>query len=421
MTESRRYTVQPRGESRRQPEYQGSADGWLHAIDSRQAVMRERLVTLAKINSGSDNVVGVNRVGEYMAGYFAELGVDVDRHALQPVTQVNDDGEVTPRPLGDAFVFSQRPQAPVQVLLVGHLDTVFAVDHPFQSVREIAGNRLNGPGVADLKGGLIVMHTALAALENSPWREHIGWRVILNPDEEIGSPGSAPLLIQAAQQANAGLVFEPSMPDGSLAGARKGSGNFALVFHGRAAHAGREHHLGRNALRALADCLAAIDVLNGEREGVTINPAFVHGGGANNVVPDRGLLRFNIRIERGEDEAWFQHQLDAILADINAREGITVECHGGFGRKPKILDARQQQLFNLVADCGRELGQDIVWYPTGGCCDGNNLAAAGLANVDTLGVIGGAIHSSDEYVELDSLVPRAKLTALLLARLAADA
>jgi len=398
----------------------GAEDDWLRAIEQQATTMRERLVTLARINSGSDNVAGVNQVGECMAGYFSALGAEVDRRALTAATQVDDDGEVTSRPLGDAFLFSRRPHAPLQVLLVGHLDTVFAVDHPFQKVREIAGNRLNGPGVADLKGGLVVMHTALAALEASPWRDHIGWQVILNPDEEIGSPGSAPLLAEAAQKADVGLIFEPAMPDGSLAGARKGSGNFALVFHGHAAHAGREHHLGRNALRALADALTAIDTLNGERDGVTINPAFVAGGGANNVVPDRGLLRFNVRIERAEDEAWFQHQLDSILAALNARDGITVECHGGFGRKPKILDARQLQLFNRVAACGRELGQDIVWHPTGGCCDGNNLAAAGLPNVDTLGVIGGAIHSSDEYVELDSLVPRAQLTALLLARLAAD-
>src|SRR5699024_7478077 len=100
--------------------------------------------------------------------------------------------------------FVQRPEAPLQVLLVGHLDTVFAEDHPFQTVREIEGGRLNGPGVADLKGGLIVMHAALVAIENSPWRDQIGWRVLLNPDEEIGSPGSAPLLVAAAKQADAG-------------------------------------------------------------------------------------------------------------------------------------------------------------------------------------------------------------------------
>lgn len=395
-----------------------SKAAWLAAIDDEAAALRERLVALAEINSGSDNVAGVNQVGERMAEHFARLGCQAQRHSLQPATQVGDDGESRPRPLGDAFTFVQRPEAPVQLLLVGHLDTVFAVDHPFQSVREIEGNRLNGPGVADLKGGLIVMHTALTAIEQSPWRDDIGWNVLLNPDEEIGSPGSAQLLADAAPHADAGLIFEPAMPDGSLAGARKGSGNFTLVFQGRAAHAGREHHLGRNALRALADCLSAIDALNGQRDGVTINPAFVHGGGANNVVPDRGVMRFNVRIKRVEDEQWFNEHLDAVLAEINTRDGISVTRHGAFGRKPKVLDDRQRALFELVADCGRELGEDIVWHPTGGCCDGNNLAAAGLPNVDTLGVVGGAIHSSDEYMELDSLTSRSKLVALVMARLA---
>src|SRR5699024_5731347 len=254
MTESRQNS----NPSARQSMLAGAEDDWLRAIEQQATTMRERLVTLARINSGSDNVAGVNQVGECMAGYFSALGAEVDRRALTAATQVDDDGEVTSRPLGDAFLFSRRPHAPLQVLLVGHLDTVFAVDHPFQKVREIAGNRLNGPGVADLKGGLVVMHTALAALEASPWRDHIGWQVILHPDEEIGSPGTAPLLAEAAQKADVGLIFEPAMPDGSLAGARKGSGNFALVFHGHAAHAGREHHLGRNALRALADALTAI-------------------------------------------------------------------------------------------------------------------------------------------------------------------
>jgi len=394
---------------------------WLTSIEVQAGRMRERIVELAEINSGSDNTAGVNRVGETLAGYFAALGAKAERHTLPAATQVGDDGEVQSRPLGDAFVFTQRPQAPVQVLLVGHLDTVFAADHPFQHVREIDGNRLNGPGVADLKGGLVVMHTALTALEHSPWRDRIGWQVVLNPDEEIGSPGSADLLTRAASGAHAGLVYEPAMPDGSLAGARKGSGNFALVAHGRAAHAGREHHLGRNALRALADALVAIDELNGQRDGVTINPAFVHGGGATNVVPERAVLRLNVRIEQVADEAWFNSRLDAILAEINGRDGLRIDCHGGFARKPKVLDAHQQSLFDLVAACGAELGEDIAWRATGGCCDGNNLAAAGLANVDTLGVVGGAIHSSDEYVELDSLVPRARLSALVLARLAAGA
>lgn len=392
---------------------------WLGWIDSRFGWMRDTLIDLARINSGSHNVAGVNRVGDAMTALLTPLTDSCERVTLPAMDYIDDDGQPAQRPLGNAIRARKRTKTPVRALLCGHLDTVFGPEHPFQDVRTTAGNRLNGPGVADLKGGLVVMLTALQALERSPWAQRIGWEVLLNPDEEIGSPGSAALLAEAAPRHHAGLVYEPAMPDGSLAGRRKGSGNFTIVAHGRAAHAGREHHLGRNAVRALADCTRAIDQLNGRREGITVNPAFIHGGGAMNIVPDRALLRFNVRIAEPEDEAWFLRELDAIIAGINERDGIRLERHGHFTRKPKLLDAAHRRLFALAADCGEHLGMPLQWRPTGGCCDGNNLAAAGLPNIDTLGVVGGHIHSDAEYVELDSLVARAKLSALLLMRLAA--
>lgn len=392
---------------------------WLSWVDSRFDSMRDALIELANINSGSHNVIGVKRVADAVAALFAPLGGTSERLTLPALESIDDDGRLVQHALGEAVRIRKRHDAPVKVLLCGHLDTVFSADNPFQHVRPLDSNRLNGPGVADLKGGLIVMLTALQALERSPWAERIGWEVLLNPDEEIGSPGSASLLQASAPHHDLGLVYEPAMPDGSLAGRRKGSGNFTVVAHGRAAHAGREHHLGRNAVRALADCVGAIDELNGRRDGVTVNPAFIRGGGALNVVPDRAVLRFNVRIAQPEDEAWFLGEMDAIIHHINRRDGIRLERHGRFGRKPKMLGAPNEDLFRLVADCGRSLGMALEWHATGGCCDGNNLSAAGLPNVDTLGVVGGHIHSDAEYVELDSLTARAKLSALLLMRLAA--
>lgn len=135
-------------------------------------------------------------------------------------------------------------------------------------------------------------------------------------------------------------------------------------------------------------------------------------------MPDLCISRFNIRLEQVDDEAWCQQHLDRLLADINARDGISIELHGGFGRKPKKLSGANQKLFELARDCGAELGMSISWLPTGGCCDGNNLAAAGIPNIDTLGVRGGKIHSSDEYMHVSSLTERAKLSALILMKLA---
>ncbi|MDX1654097.1 MAG: peptidase dimerization domain-containing protein, partial [Candidatus Competibacteraceae bacterium] len=196
----------------------------------------------------------------------------------------------------------------------------------------------------------------------------------------------------------------------------KGSGNWTAVVRGRAAHAGREHHLGRNAVVALAGFVTALDGLNGQREGVTVNPARFEGGGPTNVVPDRAGMRFNIRVQNAAQQTWVEKQLIRLTAEINARDGIQLALHGGFGRPPK---PRFPALFQFVSDCGRQLDLPVRFADTGGCCDGNNLAAHGLPNVDTLGVRGGAIHSADEYLLVDSLVERARLSALLLMRLGA--
>jgi glutamate carboxypeptidase len=395
-------------------------DPWLDWLNDRQATMVETTIRLAEINSGSLNAAGVDAVGTALVELCQPLGGQVERLAVAPYTLITPDGEQAHCPLGHAIRIRKRPEAPFQVYLGGHLDTVYAPDHPFQQVRRLDDNRLNGPGVTDLKGGLLVMINALLAFERTPWAEQLGWEILLNPDEEIGSPSSAVLIAEAARRVDVGLIYEPCMPDGSLAGARKGSGNFSVVVQGRAAHAGREHHLGRNAIRALCDYIAALDRLNGQREGVTINPGFIHGGGAVNTVPDRAMARFNIRIEQSEDESWCLQQLQRLGGDINQREGIQLQLYGQFGRKPKVLSQANLELFRLASRCGEELGLPLAWQPSGGCCDGNNLAAAGVPNIDTLGVQGGAIHSSDEYLCVDSLVPRAKLSALLLMQLAAD-
>lgn len=249
--------------------------------------------------------------------------------------------------------------------------------------------------------------------------QHVGWTVLFNPDEEIGSPGSASLFPQFAMDHHVGLLYEPCYADGNLAGERKGSGNFSVVVKGRSAHAGREHHLGRNAIRAMADFVSALDDLNGQREGVTVNPGTIHGGDAMNIVPDTCTFKFNIRTLKITDEAWCESQIMQLMQQLNDRDGISIELFGGFGRSPKTMTLAWQRLCEVLQSCGKSLDMQIGFVPTGGCCDGNNLAAVGLPNIDTLGVQGGNIHSDREYMRLVSLTERAQLSALLLFRLAA--
>jgi glutamate carboxypeptidase len=354
-----------------------------------------------------------------VAEWFAPLGAEAETLDLAAQTSTADDGSVLERALGRALRLRRRPDAPLQVFLCGHLDTVFPVSSPFQHVTVEDADLLRGPGVADLKGGLMAMWAALSALEASPQRERIGWEVLFNPDEEVGSTGSAPLLRQAAARNHLGLVYEPALPDGSLAGARKGSGNFDLIVHGRAAHAGRDPGAGRNAIVACAHLAEAIDALNGQRDGLTLNPGYVHGGGALNQVPDRAVLKFNVRTTGHDDACWLHEQLDMLMTREQARrDGIQIELRGGFTRPPKPFDARNQRLAGLIADCGRDLGLALAFNPTGGCCDGNNLHEARLPNIDNLGVVGGEIHSDREWMRVSSMAERGKLSALLLLRLA---
>jgi glutamate carboxypeptidase len=322
------------------------------------------------------------------------------------------------RPVAEALSIRKRPDAPLQILLVGHMDTVFAVDDAFQKPRYVSETILNGPGVADLKGGLVVMLKALEALEKHPQAERIGWQVILNPDEEIGSISSDPLLQQSAAGKHLGLIYEPALADGTLAGARKGSGNFSIKVTGKAAHAGRNPEDGRNAVVAAAEIAQQLFALNGKRPGLSINPANIRGGGALNVVPDLAIIRFNIRTQQPEDEAFIMAKIEAMLALLRNRNGFGAELHGRFTRPPKPMSAENKRLFDWVQNCGRELGQEIAVKPSGGCCDGNNLWHYGLANVDTLGVRGEHIHSPNERVYLESLTEKAQLSALLLMKLA---
>lgn len=391
---------------------------WLDWLNSQQQDMLHKTIELASINSDSLNRDGVNAVRQKLTEYCIPLGGEVKVQAVAPYPFLNRAGEIENIPLGDALSIKKRPEAPLQIFFCGHMDTVFPIDSPFQTVRWLDDNTLNGPGVADLKGGLVLMLKAIEAFERSPWAERIGWEILFNPDEEIGSPSSAPLIKDIAQRIDLGLIYEPCLADGTLAGARKGSGNFSIAVRGRAAHAGREHHLGRNAIRATCDFISALDDLNGQRQGVTINAGYIEGGGAVNVVPDLTIARFNIRIEKPQDEGWCLEQLSKLLQQLNQRDGISATLHGGFGRIPKVLSKANLALFELTKACGAELGMNINWVSTGGCCDGNNLAAAGIPNIDTLGVQGGNIHSPEEFMRVDSLTQRSKLSALLLMKLA---
>jgi glutamate carboxypeptidase len=396
---------------------QSDAGQILSWIATQHAAMQRRVTAWASINSNSFNTRGLATLSEAVEKEFQGLGGETCRHALKPLATIGMRGETVQQPLGEAIAITKRPEAPVQVLLNIHLDTVYAADASFQTVKEDS-NRLCGPGVADAKGGIAVMLTALEALERSPRAGRIGWRVFLNPDEEIGSPGSAELLMEWAKPCHFGLLFEPALPDGALVDRRRGSGNFTIVVRGRSAHAGRDFANGRSALLAASQLALDLHALNVRVPGITLNIGAIDGGGPANVVPDVAICRVNIRITEAADQEKVMGPIQEHVAEMNSSDGISAELIGKFGAPPKILDERTRALMGAIVSCGKEIGLDLKARSSGGVSDGNRLMAAGLPNIDSLGVRGDGIHSPGEYLLLDSLVERAQLSALLLLKIA---
>lgn len=383
---------------------------------ARAAPMLAQVERWVAVNSGTHNLSGLAAMADLLAGAFSSLPGELRLIEPAPVEAVAAAGRLQPVTHGRHLHLSVRPEAPVRMLFTGHMDTVFPADHPFQTANWLPDGHLNAPGAADMKGGLAVMLAALQAIEASPAAERLGYEVVVNSDEETGSLSSATLIAGAARGKVAALTYEPALPDGTLAGARGGTGNFSIVVSGRSAHAGRNPQDGRNAIVAAADI--AVRLAAHRIPGLTVNPARIDGGGPNNVVPDLAILRVNFRPRSGDAIDAAVRLIDDTIADVRDAHDVAVQVHGGFNRPPKPLDPAAERLFALIRHAGADLGIPIAWHATGGVCDGNNIAACGVPVVDTMGVRGGAIHSADEFLIPDSLAERAALSALTILRIA---
>lgn len=388
------------------------------SLQDERNSMIEQLHQLCSVNSGTGNLEGLARTHRLLMNAFEPLADSQESITLPPVNTMTMEGDLSLLYTGNALLIRKRPALKRRVLLAGHMDTVFSASHSFQTLTYVNDNQIIGPGVADMKGGLIVMQQALKAFEKTPASQSLGWDVLINADEEIGSLASAALFDDLAPRCQAALIYEPAMDaDGTFAKNRKGSGKLTIVATGRAAHAGRSFNDGRNAISYLAETICRIHALNGQREGVTINVGKIAGGDALNVVPDKAVAKLDIRIGLPSDEAWVMEALHNIR-HAQEREGYTLSIHGGFGRPVKRVCSGTTRLFQRIHVIAEQLGLPCEWKDSGGCCDGNNLARYGLPVIDTLGVRGGSIHSNQEFILLDSLAERATLSALLLSDLA---
>jgi glutamate carboxypeptidase len=303
-----------------------------------------------------------------------------------------------------------------RILIAGHLDTVY---DPHCSFREITvapdGRTAVGPGVVDMKGGILIAMHALEALAECGIA--LNWTVLLNSDEETGSFHSYDAIFQAAKQHDVGLALEPALPDGSLVVERMGAGQFKIEVFGKSAHVGRDFTRGISAVNRLCEIVAEIAKISDPTNGLIVSVGPLEGGKATNVVPDHAACWGNMRFSKPQAAELLQKKLAAFASQADSLPRVVVRQT--INRPVKLLTESVRTLADSARRAAEDLGQQLHFGSTGGVCDGNIMQHAGLPTIDTLGVRGGNLHRTDEFIELASLVERCQLLAVLIARLSA--
>jgi glutamate carboxypeptidase len=373
--------------------------------DARLPRFLDELERLVNIDCGSYTPDGVNRVADAVVASLVELGAEVERVPHEPA-----EGH---RRIGDLVIGRLAGDGP-RLLLIGHMDTVFdpgtAAQRPYRS----DGDRAYGPGVTDMKAGLLAGLHAIAALQEAGARPSLTF--VANPDEEIGSPFSSPHIRRLAPEHAAVLVLECARANGDIVSARKGIADYHLVLTGRAAHAGVEPEKGRSAILAAAHQVLAFHALNGRWPTVTVNAGVIHGGTRPNVVAERCELQVDLRAATAEAFEAAAAEVERIAASP-AVDGVISELVRTAGHPPMEKSPAAARLVELAVAIAAELGFELHDAATGGASDANTTAALGIPTLDGLGPVGGDDHSVDEWLDLSSVAPRIALLASLIDRI----
>ncbi len=380
----------------------------LHAlrrtVDARLPRFLGELEQLVNIDCGSYTPDGVNRVADHVADALRALDADVERLPHAPTADE--------RPLGDLVIGRLAGEGP-RLLLIGHMDTVFesgtAAERPFR----LDGDRASGPGVTDMKAGLLAGVHALAALRESGVRPAVTF--VANPDEEIGSPFSTAQIRRLAKEHDVALVLECARANGDIVSARKGIADYHVTILGRAAHAGVEPEKGRSAILEAAHQVVALDGLNGRWPTVTVNTGVIGGGTRPNVVAERCELQVDLRAATRDAFEAAAAEVEP-LASAPSVPDVRIELQRIAQHPPMEKSPRSARLVELAGEIAADLGFEVRDAATGGASDANTTSALGLPTLDGLGPIGGDDHSVDEWLAVTSIVPRTTLLAGLIAR-----
>jgi glutamate carboxypeptidase len=370
----------------------------------------EALEELVNIDSGSFTPEGVNRVADRCEARFRAHGWSVERIAHRPA-----EGEPQ---LGDLLIGRLPGSGGPRVLMIGHMDTVFdpgtAAERPFR----IDGSRATGPGVSDMKGGLLLGFFAVEVLQEAGFDGFERITYVNNPDEEIGSPFSRATIAELAKEADVALVLESGRENGDVVSARKGVSDYTIEIVGRAAHAGVEPERGRSAILEAAHKTIALQALNGRWPGVTVNVGVIRGGTRTNVVPERCVLEVDVRSPEEETLRAAEAEVERIAATHTVPD-VTATARGRAWHRPMEKKEGGARLAELAAAVAADLGFELHDAATGGASDANTTSAAGVPTLDGLGPVGGDDHGPREWIDLSSVVPRIALLAGLVSRLGA--
>lgn len=385
------------------------------SVRARAAFLLEDLRLHVGLPTGRFNAEALDRTRDIFTRRLAALGASVRLIPGDPAPAwLAADAPPQPPPTA---VCSRLDRPGRKILLVGHLDTVHDPRGPFREL-SIApdGKTATGPGCVDMKGGLVIAVAALEALEEAGVAAP--WSFALNSDEETGTFHSDRALREQARLHDFGLVFEPAMPDGGLVIERPGSGQFLLEARGTPAHVGRDFAEGASAVSALARAIVAADRCTDVAAGRIVNIAPIEGGEAPNIVAARARAWGNVRFRDRGIGGGLERDLSSLACGGPDRP-IELTVRTAFNRPAKPLTPGVEALARRARAVSEDLGRPLPFGRTGGVCDGNNLQAEGLPTADTLGVRGGGLHTPQEWIELDSLVERCQLAAVLMHRLAA--
>ena len=373
-------------------------------LQERLPKFLDDLRALVNVDCGTSNKAGVDVVGRLFRDRLRAAGFELTEFPLAEY--------------GDCCLATLRGTGQARILLIGHLDTVYPDGVAAERPMRIEGRRILGPGVSDMKAGLLAGLYAVRALQHVGLRDFGRIDFFVNTEEEVGSPASQPLYRPVAMQADAALVLESARASGDIVSARKGGAVYRFTVLGHQAHAGVEPEKGANAIVELTRCIQELTALNGLHPGTTVNVGVIGGGTRSNVVPDLAWAEVDARFSTVEAGQVLDRAIRQVAMPPQV-PGTRIEVSGGVEKGPMEKTAATAYLVDLARDVAGQLGFTFQDVQTGGMSDGNHIGELGVPTLDGLGPIGGEDHSPNEYLELDSIVPRTALLAGLIAAIAA--